>query len=64
MVSSGSYLESFDDLQIWNCFKIGMLWVVEFFLGHHDTLFEEVLIYGNSILLWNEHAVTDSKVQS
>ena len=37
------------------CGIVWMLGQIEIFLGHHDALFEQVLVDCFAILCWNEH---------
>ena len=47
--------QSFDDLQVRNCFKFWMFWSMGIFFGHHNSLTEKVFIDGHKVLLRHQH---------
>ena len=40
-------------------FNLGVLWGMKVLLCYHNTLFEEVLVYCNTVLLWHQHPVNE-----
>ena len=50
-----THLQGFDNVQIGHSVELGVLGGMEILLCHHHTLSEEVLIDGDSVLLWHQH---------
>lgn len=50
-------LHGLDDVQVGDGLQLGVLGRVEVLLGHHDSLLEEVLIDGDTMLLGHKHPV-------
>ena len=47
--------QSFDDLQVGNCFEFWMFWSMGIFFSHHNSLTEKVFIDGHNVLLRHQH---------
>lgn len=61
--ASESHLHRFHHMKVGHILvsKFGMLGQVDIFLGHHNSLLEEELIDGNTILLGHQHLRSDVK---